>query len=227
MLHCRWKILGAAIFAAAIVAGRPAQAQVPAHDPSDRLREVLPLDVADRVLATIADARARQLPAAALEHRAVELAVKGVRPNEIESDVERQALWLDDAHAALMSGGRSRPTADETAAAASAISRGVDGRAVSAIAREAPSDRSLAVPFYVLSSLMDRGLPSDEAIARVRADLEDRFSDEQLQRRSRARPAGRGPGRPVGPPPSTGAGRIPIPPARGNEPPVLPGNRRP
>ena len=48
-----------------------AAAQTPAHDPSDRLREILPADVAERVLARIADARARALPAAALENRAL------------------------------------------------------------------------------------------------------------------------------------------------------------
>ena len=49
-------------------------AQTPARDPSARLRQVLPADVAQRVLARIAEARARQLPAEALENRALKFA---------------------------------------------------------------------------------------------------------------------------------------------------------
>ena len=59
-------------------------AQTPARDPSARLKEVLPADVAQRVLARIAEARARQLPAEALENRALKFAAKGVDPNSIE-----------------------------------------------------------------------------------------------------------------------------------------------
>ena len=55
-------------------------AQTPAKDPSARLREVLPADVAQRVLARIADARDHQLPAEALENRALKFAAKGVDP---------------------------------------------------------------------------------------------------------------------------------------------------
>jgi hypothetical protein len=56
--------------AAILVLAPCALAQIPAKDPTARLKEVLPPDVAARVLARIADARARQLPADALENRA-------------------------------------------------------------------------------------------------------------------------------------------------------------
>ena len=57
----RWALRAATALACA--AGIPAaSAQTPAADPSTRLRAVLPPDVADHVLAQIADARARQLP---------------------------------------------------------------------------------------------------------------------------------------------------------------------
>ena len=59
-------------------------AQTPAKDPSARLREVLPADVAQRVLARIAEARARELPAEALENRALKFAAKGVDAKSIE-----------------------------------------------------------------------------------------------------------------------------------------------
>jgi hypothetical protein len=177
----RWGLSGAMALLAILAAGSSASAQTPAHDPSEQLRAVLPADVADRVLAKIADARARQLPAAALERRTNELVAKGARPDDVERGVTRYADQLGSAQAALAKGGRPHPSDDETEAAASAIGKGVDGAAVSAFAQSAPPGRSLAVPLYVLSSLVDRGLPSDQALARVQADLQARLSDRELQ----------------------------------------------
>lgn len=218
-----WMVLGGVVLAAVLM-NSPVLAQLPAHDPSDRLRAVLPVDVADRVLATIADARARELPAVALENRALELAAKGVKPSDIETYVKRHAQGLEKAYAALTRGGRTHPAVDETEAAANAMSKGVDGRAVSELAKIAPADRPIAVPLFVLSSLMDRGLPSDEALAQVRTDLSARASDEQMQRRVGPANTERGPGaRPVDPPLSTpGSGRISIPAVRGADAPAVP-----
>ena len=84
-------------------------AQTPAKDPSTRLREVLPADVAQRVLARIADARARQLPAEALENRALKFAAKGVDPKSIERSVNEQADRMALAKAALANGRASTP----------------------------------------------------------------------------------------------------------------------
>jgi hypothetical protein len=218
-----WMVLGGVVLAAAL-ASSPVLAQTPAHDPSARLRAVLPAEIADRVLATIADARARALPAAALEQRALELDAKGASAKDIEADVKRHASSFGDAQAALKRGGRANPAAEETEAAASAMSKGVDGSAVSDMAKRTPSSRSLAVPLYVLSSLMDRGLPSDEALSQVWTDLDAQASDEQMQRRARPANSARAQGtRPVSPPLSTpGAGRIPVPAVRGADAPEVP-----
>jgi len=208
------------------LASTPARAQLP-NKAEERIRAALPAETADRIMATIADARARELPAVALENRALELAAKGVKPGNIETDVSRHAQGLEKAMAALARGGRARPAADETEAAANAMSKGVDGRAVSDLAKTAPSDRPIAVPIYVLSSLVERGNPVQNALERVRDALIAGVSDEQLQRRVGPPNGERGPGlRPVGPPVSTpGAGRIPIPPARGEgQPKGSPGN---
>ncbi len=157
-------------------------AQTPARDPSARLREVLPADVAQRVLARIAEARARQLPAEALENRALKFAAKGVDPKNIERSVNEQAARMDTARAALASGRKSTPAGDEVEAGAEAIRKGVDGASVSLLAKSAPSGRSLAVPLFVIGSLTDRGLSSDEALQRVLARLKDRASDTDLER---------------------------------------------
>jgi hypothetical protein len=157
-------------------------AQTPARDPSARLREVLPADVAQRVLARIADARARQLPAEALENRALKFAAKGVDPKNIERSVNEQAARMETARAALASGRKSTPAGDEIEAGAEAMRKGVDGASVILLARTAPSGRSLAVPLFVIGSLTDHGLSSADALQRVLARLKDRASDTDLER---------------------------------------------
>lgn len=154
-------------------------AQTPANDPSARLREVLPADVADKVLATIADARAHDLPARALEQRALKFAAKGVDPSLIARSIEQQEDRMEKAKDALDD--RRKPSSDEIEAGAEAMRQGVDGAAVSELAKSAPSGRSLAVPLFVIGSLVDRGLPSDEALARVLAKLQARASDREIE----------------------------------------------
>jgi hypothetical protein len=156
-------------------------AQTPAKDPSARLREVLPADVAQRVLARIADARAHQLPAEALESRALKFAAKGVDPKSIERSVNEQADRMENARAALESGRRTRPAGDEIEAGAEAMRKGIDGASVSLLAKSAPSGRSLAVPLFVIGSLADRGLTSDQAMERVLQRLKDHASDSDLE----------------------------------------------
>ncbi|MGH7510881.1 MAG: hypothetical protein ACREMZ_15620 [Gemmatimonadales bacterium] len=218
----RWIVLGALVLAGSL-ASSPARAQVSAKA-EEGIRAALPAESADRILATIAAARARELPAVALENRALELAAKGVKPSDIETEVNRHAQGLGQAKDALARGGRTRPTADETEAAANAMSKGVDGRAVSVLAQTAPSDRSVAVPIYVLSNLTQNGRGIQEALKQVQAALAAGVPDDQLGRRPDPRPAGRGlDKRPVTPPVSTpGAGRIPVPPARGQDLPEVP-----
>jgi hypothetical protein len=169
------------VVATMLVATR-SSAQTPAKDPSARLRDVLPADVAQRVLARIADARARQLPAAALENRALKFAAKGVDPKDIERSVNEQALRMESARSALSTGRGFNPAGDEIEAGAEAMRKGVDGAAVALLARSAPPDRSLAVPLFVIGSLTDRGLPSDQALKRVLVRLNSHASDADLER---------------------------------------------
>jgi hypothetical protein len=161
---------------------QPLTAQTPAKDPSTRLREVLPADVAQRVLTRIADARARQLPAQALENRALKFAAKGVDPKDIERSVNEQAQRMEGARFFLSTGRGSTPAGDEIEAGAEALRKGVDGGAVSLLAKSAPRGRSLAVPLFVIGSLTDRGLSSEQALERVLARLNQRASDADLER---------------------------------------------
>lgn len=156
-------------------------AQSQANDPSARLREVLPASVADHVLATIAAARAHDLPAAALENRALKFAARGVAPKDIEKAIDEQADRMAKGRDALEAARSKKPSGDEVDAAAEAIRKGVDGRSISELAKSAPSGRSVAVPLFVIGSLIDRGLPSAEALKRVRDRLQARASDNELE----------------------------------------------
>ena len=167
-------MIGAAFLAAGTLG-----AQTPANDPSARLREVLPADVADKVLATIAAARVHHLPAHALEQRALKFAAKGVEPALIARSIEQQEDRMEKAKDALDNG--RKPSSDEIEAGAEAMRQGVDGTAVSELAKSAPSGRSLAVPLFVIGSLVDRGLPSDDALQRVLAKLQSRASDSEIE----------------------------------------------
>ena len=121
----------------------------------------------------------------ALRMRAREMAAKGVPAPEIERRLRDYARERAEARAALRRGGRTAPADDEVDAAAVAMKRGVDGAEVSALARTGPSGRSLAVPLFVVSSLVDRGLPADSALARVAARLRARATDRELEQGER------------------------------------------
>lgn len=179
----------ALLLLATVIVAQGASAQVPARDPSTRLREVLPADVAQRVLARIADARARQLPAVALENRALKFAAKGVAPLDIERSINEQAQRMESARSALSSARGSAPAGDEIEAGAEAMRKGVDDASVALLAKEAPSGRSLAVPLFVIGSLTDRGLSSAQALQHVVERMNARASDAELERMPAELPA--------------------------------------
>jgi hypothetical protein len=155
---------------------------VPAHDPSARLARLLPSDVWQRIEARIAAARARELPAEALENRALKFAARGVKPEDIERAVSEHAIRLEQAKQALEAARAKRPSNDEVAASAEAIRVGVDIGKVSEIARNAPKDRSLSVAYSVLTALASNDVPVTEAVAAVGAALDARASDAELEK---------------------------------------------
>ncbi len=149
-------------------------------DPSARLREVLPPNVAAHVLAVIADARTNGLPAGALEQRALKFAARRVPAAEIARAVAEQAERQARVKG-LLEAARGAARDDEIDAGAEAIREGLDGQDVSALAKSAPSGRSLTIPLYVLGSLTSRGLPSDKALARVSQSLAAGAGDAELE----------------------------------------------
>lgn len=229
-----FQMMNSAMRALAVVACTATMmiAQTPAADPSVRLRELLPADVAERVLAKIAEARSRQLPAPAvlaLENRALKFASRGVAPAEVERAVGEHAERMVRSREAIESARTARASGEEIDAGAEAMRQGVDGAAVSALAKSAPSGRSLAVPLFVVGQLVERGLPSDAAIARVQERLTARAADREIEKlpseESRRRAGNGTPGvRPTDRPGSTG--RPQQGPATGGRP-TIPTTRRP
>lgn len=180
-LH-RWAsviaLLGAT-FASTLGAQAPS---VPAAvDPAVKIRQALPADVADRMLATIEDARAHGLAADALEQRALKFSARGVAPDAIERSVAEQAQRQTQAKSVLEAARGTPPSMDEVEAGAEALREGVDGSDVSAIAKSAPSGRSLSVPLYVLGSLTSHGVASSDALARVKQRIAAGASDADLE----------------------------------------------
>jgi hypothetical protein len=168
------------LMTAMFVAASGAVAQT-SDDASTRLKEVLPAPVAARVLAVIARARAHDLPADALENRALKFAAKGVQPDSIEKSVVEHEARMERGKETIERARGNKAAGDEVEAAAEVLRKGVDGPALSEFAKSAPSGRSLAVPLFVIGGLLDRGLPSDDAILRVVARLRARASDRDLE----------------------------------------------
>lgn len=179
------------VMAALLALAAPVLAQDTADDLSARLREVLPAEVAERVIATVSEARGRGLPAAALERRALMLAAKGVEARSIARSIAEQSRAMGEARVALARGRAGIPADEDVAAGAEVLRKGVDGAQVSELAKSAPSGRSLAVPLFVLGSLVDRGLPSDAALARVVERMNARATDAELARLPEQAAAGR------------------------------------
>lgn len=149
------------------------------QDPIERLQEVLPPQVAEQVLQQIEAAQARELPARAMANLALEGVAKGRSAEEVLAALQTLVGEMGRAQQALQNAGR--PTAEgDVEAATAAMRMGVDGEAVSALARSQPSGRSMAVPLLVLGGLTERGLPSDEALLAVRDRLEAGLGDAEL-----------------------------------------------
>ena len=116
----------------------------------------------------------------ALIDRERELKAKGLPVASRDDGLRQLETNLSLAEQSLRTGRAGQPTPDEVNAAAEVLHRGVSGSDVSQLARSAPSGRSLAVPLFVISSLMDRGLPADEALTRVAGRLAARATDLEL-----------------------------------------------
>jgi len=149
------------------------------QDPAQRLSEVLPAAVVDQVMARVESARENGLPAQPLTNLALEGVVKGRSGDEVLAALDVLLTDMGRAREALEARG-SAPDASEIQAATTALRMGIDGSAVSALARSGPPGRSLTIPLLVMGGLAQRGLPSDQALAAVSERLAARAGDAEL-----------------------------------------------
>ncbi len=165
-----------------VLSGAAGSVVAQAPSPSGKLARALPAAAAERVQGRVEEARARGLPAATLEQRALELSAKGVAPDRVAEAIDEYAERLDSAQLILRARGRGEAADGEIDAAATALRKGLASAALGDLAQSAPPGRSLAVPLLVISSLIDRGLPADAAVRQVLARLGAQASDQQLAR---------------------------------------------
>jgi len=130
--------------------------------------------------AEIAVARERGLPTQPIRRRAAEARAKGRTEAHAAMAAGRMRANLEAAHEAMVRAGREQPRDEETERGAYALERGYTSAQVEAVARSAPSDRSLVVAFDVLSRLAARGVASANAVAQVQSRLETRATDAQI-----------------------------------------------
>lgn len=223
-----------AVFAVMLTGGRgSAAAQDVAGDPSARLAAVLPASVAQRVLALIRSARAEGLPADALANRSLKFAARGIAPAAIARAADDQLARMRTARDVLRGARPKPPSGDEIEAGAEALREGVSGSDVATLAKSAQDGRSVAVPLYVLGSLVSAGVPASDALQRVDAKLKSNASDADIEAAGRDaaashRPAEAGRGNGAGPGHSGGvsapAPGAPPAGAHGGPPAGVPGN---
>ena len=118
----------------------------------------------------LAEALIDSLPARPLEDKALEGAAKRVPSARIVDAVRQLATSMHEGRMLLRSGAPTvTPSEAEIVAAADARRRGVPPGEISALRRDAPGS-ALVVPLTVLSDLVQRGVPADQARS-VIADL--------------------------------------------------------
>jgi hypothetical protein len=139
-------------------------AQEPPRDAASltRLERTLDADTYRAVLQVIEGARARDLPTDPLVDRALEGAMKRAPGARIRAAVSTLARRLDVARGALA----PSPTAADIAAGAGALSVGVPRETLRTI-RSIQPDRPVAVPLGVLTELVARSVPVDQAATLV------------------------------------------------------------
>ena len=148
---------------------------------STRLKKVLPHTTAERVLATIAAARSKGLPASALENRALKYAAKDVKPKDIEDAIAADADAMAKARQIFAAAGRKEPSAEEIDIAAQLLGEGADSTSISALAQFAAAGRPIDVPLHVGAELVATSTSPKETLARVEDRVRSGATDDQLE----------------------------------------------
>ena len=156
---------------------------------SSRLKKILPKITAERVLGTIAQARAHGLPAAALENRALKYAVHHVSSKDIEQSIAADADAMERGGQLLTAAGRRDPSGAEIDATAQLIGEGVDSATIAQLVKASPANRPLEVPLRIGAELVALNTVPNEALLRVAEKVNSGASDAQLEHLLDERPA--------------------------------------
>jgi RNA polymerase sigma-70 factor, ECF subfamily len=148
---------------------------------SARLKRVLPRAIAERVLASIAAARSKGLPATALENRALKYAARDVKPRDIEDAIAADADAMAKARQIFTAAGRRDPSAEEIDVAAQLLGEGADSASVSSLAQFAAAGRPIDVPLHVSAELAAGSVSPNETLARVEDRVRSGATDAQLE----------------------------------------------
>lgn len=167
--------LGAALALGAPAAAARAQRVATPVVVAARAQTVLDPATRDSVNAIVAEAEARGLPTEPLYTKALEGVEKGADGARIRARVRALFDRLEDASAAL----RPAVNAAELMAGADALAAEVPRGALRELRRLSPG-RSTAVPLGVLTQLVSRGVPKDQATATVLRLLRRGGGEQQL-----------------------------------------------
>lgn len=172
---------GVLLVSLAMMASGSAAAQSGTADPSARLAKVLPASAAQQVIALMKSARADGLPADALANRSLKFAARGIAPASIVKAASEQLARMRSARDVLRGARGRTPSGAEIEAGAEALREGVRTSDVAALAKGAPAGRSIAVPLYVVGSLVNAGVPEKDAMQRVASKLQSHASDADIE----------------------------------------------
>lgn len=154
-------------------------ANVQARTPRTETR--LSAEAQSRVDANLRAARERKLPEQAIRSRVAEGQAKGASEAQIVAASGRTFVDLQSSFDAMVRGGHAQPSDAEVTRGSQLLARGYTSANIEAVARKAPSDRSLVVAFETLTSLQAQGVSVARAVAQVENRLAARASDMDLR----------------------------------------------
>ena len=171
-------VLVPAVVAAQASVGASAQTQTSASAQVGRSNASIESQTS--VEGEIAIARAHRVPDRPIRRRAAEGRAKGASEAQMAASARTLRLELEAAYDAMVRAGRDHPSDGEVERGASAMEHGYTAAQIEAVAKSAPSDRSLVVAFDVLTRLSERGVPVTKALAQVSTKLESRAPDAEI-----------------------------------------------
>jgi hypothetical protein len=165
----------AALFAQQAAASASAASQANVNIPAS-----YSADAKANIEASFKRAQEKNLPDQSMRQRIAEGKAKAASGAQTAAAVQKTEARLEASQSAMVHAGRTSPSPDEINAGENAMARGATAANVEALAKHAPSDRSLVVAFDVLSTLEAKGTPVDQAVAQITAKLDAHANDDAL-----------------------------------------------